>query len=240
MNSSDTPADYAEKERAWLSWLQQQCDAVMAKCQLPSDRAATPAEMNSFFAGLDEVENACATAETAASQLADAGFGALADRVNLIRKDVRGARDVFKQPRSKEPGPLTKRMHELREEQRRLQVVAQNAAELVANDPARAKVLLADALEQFERVVDALAEIVPKLPSGNVELPLLLQDRRETRAQMLLFQALACARLYEFDAAQQLYQQALRELPQDHPQRAATENGLLQLENLRMLHRGYV
>jgi hypothetical protein len=115
MNSSDTPADSAEKQQAWLFWLQQQCDAAMANCQLSSDRAATPAEMNSFFAGLDEVEKACATAETAASQLAAVGFGALADRVNTIRKDVQGARDIFKQPRSKEPGPLTKRMRELKE-----------------------------------------------------------------------------------------------------------------------------
>ena len=239
-NSSDTSGEYAEKERAWLSWLQQQCDAMLAKRQLPADRIATPAEMSSFFAGLDEMEKACATADGAASQLAAAGFGTLAQRVNLIRKDVQGARDVFKQPPSKEPGPLTKRMRELKEEQRTLHAFAKNAAQLVTSDPARAKTLLIEARNRFEHLFGTQAEVVAKFPSASVELALLLNDRRETSAQMLVFQALACTRLYEFDTAQQLYTQALGELPPDHIQRPAIENGLMQLENLRMLHRGYI
>lgn len=240
MNSSEAADDFANKERQWLSWIEQQSDAVMIKCRLPEDRAATSAEMQSFFAGLDEMARACAAADAAASQLAAAGFHALADRLALIRKDVQGAREVFKQPRSKDPGPLTKRMRELKDEQRNLEAFAQSAAELVQSEPLRARELLIQAGRRFELLFDALGAVVPKLPSSDVEMPLLAKDRQETKAQMLALQAIACTRLQDFDAAQQFYEEALRQLPPDHPNFANLQNGLQQLQNLRILKRGYV
>jgi tetratricopeptide (TPR) repeat protein len=239
MDAGQTLGDSAEKERAWLLWLQQQCDAVMAKIQLPSDRAATASEMNAFFAGLQEIESACATADAAASQLAASGLHALSDRLAFIRKDIQGARDTFKQPRSKQPGPLTIRMRDLRNEQRDLQTFVQNAAQFVMTDAAQAKPLLEQALARSEKLFDALEEILPKLPDAATELPLLHNDRRETRAQILMFQGLACTRLEEFDTSQALYEQALRELPEGHAQRPAIQSAIDQNSVLRMMKRGF-
>jgi tetratricopeptide (TPR) repeat protein len=239
MDAGQTSGDSAEKEYAWLQWLQQQCDAVMAKCQLPSDHAATASEMDSFFAGLREIESACATADAAASQLAALGLHALSDRLAFIRKDLQGARDTFKQPPSKQAGPLKTRMLELRNEQRNLQTFVQNAPQLVLTDAALAKPLLEQALARSEKLFGALKEVLSKLPDAAAELPLLRNDRRETRAQILMFQGLACTRLEEFDTAQALYEQALRELPEGHDRRPAIQDGIDQISLQRRRKRGF-
>jgi tetratricopeptide (TPR) repeat protein len=238
MQTGDPGASPQQLEQAWLSWLQTQCNSVSGRCQLPRDRAATRAELDAFFAGLVEMENVCTQADIAAQQLEAAGFGAVQQRLAAIRKDVQGARDAFKQPASKQPGPLTARMRELRNEQRNLDAFTTDAAGLVMQDANRATEALQQAAERYERLFDELAAILPKLPNAEEEMPLLQLDRQVTKSQLQMFLGLACQRLFDLDAAQKHYEQALRDLPPNHAQRSNIELSLLQLQNFRMVRDG--
>jgi len=240
VSQNETTQSLAQSEAAWLGWLQQQANTIVQAHTLSADRVATNAEMSAFFEGLQLLENACATADEAAGQLAAAGYHQLAGRLAAIRADIQGARNAFNQPPSTQPGPFASQMLELRDVQQRVHADSAAAGQLIAQNPALAAAQLADVFERSERMYDAQSELLRKMPWGAAELAPLQADRLQARVMILQLQGLAAVALANFDAARQFYERALIDVdPRDPVQSAALQQAILDVDMARMAHRGH-
>ena len=99
MNGSD-----AQNEQAWLDHLQAECNAVMQRCGLPADRAATEAERRAFDDGLTRLEASCRSMQTAAAQFDAVGLHAFFQRIATVLQDIAAARKTLGWPLSRAAG----------------------------------------------------------------------------------------------------------------------------------------
>jgi hypothetical protein len=198
-------------EQAWIGYVRQQRDAIMGNCMLPQNRAATPQEMNAFFQGLDQIESICNDAKAIAVQLDEAGFRAFSAELNALLNDIRGARQAFDQPPSSQQGPLATEMLRLKQEQRDVEVLSTQAAQMVQTSPANAAPLLAAAYTRSEQMFADQERMLKQVPWGPGELAALYEDRLKARVMLLMFQGQAAALLGKFEAAEAFYDRASAE-----------------------------
>jgi hypothetical protein len=217
-------------ETAALARLQAQCEAVP---RLAGDRPATPTEVDAFFNGLSSLERYCRSLEATAAQFQAAGLPTLAQRLDLVLKDIEGARNAFTQPPSREPGPATREAEELHRKQSELAESTREAMLMVDTDPLRAEPMLHQALEASERMFDEQQAFLQTMPWGPVQLPRLEKDWLEARAILRAALGEVAVRRADYPAARGWYQAALDALgPEPHPAKGGMMLALARISRL--------
>jgi hypothetical protein len=224
----------AQAEQAWMNQLQAECNAVQQECWLPTDRPATQGEMKAFFAGLQRLEAYCTSAQPTAARFDAVGLHAFSQQLEVVLKDISGARNVFRQPVSSQPGPATQRALDMKQQQCEVEEFSTRAMHMIAIDPASAEPMLAEALEKTACMFQAQKEFLQGMPSwGNEQLPRLEQDRVAAIVVLHMSLGHAATVLGKYQQARACYQTALAELgPAQHPALPNIQQALAQIAML--------
>ncbi len=217
-------------EATALAQLQAQCEAVP---RLAGDRPATPAEMDAFVNGLSSLEGYCRSLQPTAVQFQAAGLPALAQRLDFVLQDIGGARKVFKQPPSREPGTATRKAEELRRRQNEVAEFTGKAMLMVDTDPVGAEPMLHQALGASERMFDEQRAFLQSMPWGPEQLPQLQKDQLEARSALQAALGEVAIRRSDYAAARRWYQAALDALgTAPHPAKGGMMLALARISRL--------
>ena len=217
-------------ETAALAQLQAQCDAAF---RLAGDRHGTPTEMDAFLNGLSSLERYCWSLQATAAQFHAAGLPTLAQRLDFVLRDIEGAREVFKQPPSREPGAATRKADELQRRQNEVAEFSGKAMLMVDTDPSSAEPMLHQALKASKLMFDEQRAFLQSMPWGPAHLAKFEKEQLEARSALQAALGEVAIRRADYDAACRWYQAALDALgTAPHPAKGGMMLALARISRL--------
>lgn len=127
---------------------------------------------------------------------------------------------------SPEPGPMTRRAMELREQRQRMDAFTTQACTMVAQDAAAAEPMLVEALRMTEAYYASVEDLRRQAPPGAQPPPDYSQEAREAKVQILMARAMAANKLRRYKDAAAFYEQVLGLLDASHFMRPTVQMAL--------------
>jgi hemerythrin len=128
-----------------------------------------------------------------------------------------------------QPGPMTSRALDLKEQNDRLNAFCNQAFSMVGQDAAAAEKMLAQAMQMTEDFFRAEEDFLKQVPWGAEQLPNHYNSAREAKAQILVAQAQAATILERYKDARTLYEQVLGLLDANHFMRPSIQMAIAEV-----------